>query len=51
MDGDLALEDLLTGELSDGTVSLGGGRKINEGVANRTVGTRVLGNRDGFTKL
>lgn len=50
MDRDLALEDLLAGELSDGALSLGGGGKIDEGISNGTVGARVLRNRDGFTK-
>jgi hypothetical protein len=45
LDRDLALKDLLAGELSDGTLSLGGGREVDEGVADRAVGARVL--RDG----
>lgn len=46
---DLALEDLLAGELLDGTLGLGRGGKVDKGVANGTVGTRVLGDRNGLT--
>jgi hypothetical protein len=46
LDGDLALKDFLAGQLRNGTVSLGRGRKVDEGVANRAFGARVLGNRD-----
>lgn len=45
LDGDLALEDLLAGELSDGALGLAGGREVDEGVTDRAVGARVL--RDG----
>jgi hypothetical protein len=45
LDRDLALKNLLAGELSDGTLGLGGGREVDEGVADRAVGARVL--RDG----
>lgn len=47
---DLSLEDLLAGELSDGTLGLGGGGKIHEGITNGAVGARVLRNGDGFTE-
>lgn len=49
LDGDLALEDLLARELSDGTLSLAGGREVDEGIADGAVGARVLGNRNGLT--
>jgi len=45
LDRDLALENLLAGELSDGTLSLGGSREVDEGVTDGAVGARVL--RDG----
>lgn len=51
---DLALEDLLAGKLSDGTLCLGGGGEVDEGIADGTVGAGVLGDRDGLavtTKL
>lgn len=46
LDGDLTLKDLLAGELSDGTLSLSGGGQVDKGIADRAVGTRVLGNGD-----
>jgi hypothetical protein len=46
LDRDLALEDLLSGQLSDGTLSLSRGGEVDEGIADGTVGTRVLGNGD-----
>lgn len=49
LDGDLALEDLLAGELSDGTLSLARGREVDEGVADGAVGARVLGNGNRLT--
>lgn len=45
---DLAVEDLLAGELSDGTLSLAGCRKVNESVAYRAFGAWVLRDRGGF---
>jgi hypothetical protein len=47
---DLALKDLLAGKLLDGTLSLSGGREVDKGVANRAVGARVLGDRNGLTR-
>lgn len=49
LDGDLALEDLLAGELSDGTLSLVGSREVDEGIADGAVGARVLGNGNRLT--
>lgn len=46
LDRDLALENLLAGELLDGTLSLGGGREVDKGVADGTVGAGVLGDGD-----
>lgn len=48
LNGNLALEDLLAGELLNSTLGLGGSREVDEGVANGTVGTGVLGNGDGL---
>lgn len=48
LNGNLALENLLAGELLDGTLGLGGSREVDEGVANRTVGTGVLGDGNGL---
>jgi hypothetical protein len=48
LDRNLALEDLLAGELSDGALGLGGSREIDESVANRAVGSRILRDRDGL---
>jgi hypothetical protein len=45
LDGDLALQDLLARELSNGALSLAGSGQVNKGVADRAVGARVL--RDG----
>ncbi len=49
LDGDLALEDLLAGELSDGALSLVGCGKVDESIADRAVGTRVLRDGNGLT--
>ena len=49
LDRNLALEDLLAGEFLNGTFGLGGGREVDEGVADRAVGARVLGDRNGLT--
>lgn len=49
LDGNLALQDLLAGELLNGTLGLSGSRKIDEGVANGAVGTGVLRDRDRLT--
>lgn len=38
----LALQNLLARQLSDGTLSLAGGRKVDESVTDRALGTRVL---------
>ena len=48
LNGNLALENLLAGELLDGTLGLGGSREVDEGVANGTVGTGVLGDGNGL---
>lgn len=50
LNGNLALENLLAGELSDGTFGFSRGGKIHESVTDRAVGARVLRDRDGFTK-
>jgi hypothetical protein len=50
LDGDLAVEDLLTRELSDGTLSLAWGREVDEGIAYGAVGARVLWDRGGFAE-
>ena len=50
LDRDLALKDVLAGELSDGALSLSRGRKVDEGVTDRAVGARVLRNRDGLPR-
>ena len=49
LDRDLAIEDLLARELSDGTLSLAWGREVDKGIAYRAVGARVLWDRGGFT--
>jgi hypothetical protein len=49
LNGDLALEDLLAGELLDGTLSLGRSGEVDESVADRAVGARVLWDRNGLT--
>jgi hypothetical protein len=46
---DFALKDLLSRELFDSGGGLVGGSKVHEGVANRTVGTRVHRDGDAFT--
>jgi hypothetical protein len=46
LNGNLALKDLLAGELLDGTLGLSGSGKVDKGVADRAVGARVLGDRD-----
>jgi hypothetical protein len=48
LDRDLAFKDLLARELSNSTLSLAGSREVDEGVTDRTVGARVLGNGDGL---
>ena len=50
LDRDLALEDLLAGELCDGALGLIGGGKVDEGVADGAVGSRVLRDGNGLTK-
>jgi hypothetical protein len=50
LDRDLALEDLLARKLTNGALSLAGGGEVDEGIANWTVGARVLGNRDRLTR-
>lgn len=45
LDRDLALEDLLARKLGDGTLRLGGGGQVDEGVADGAFGAWVL--RDG----
>ena len=50
LDRDLAIEDLLARELSDGTLSLAWGREVDKGIAYRAVGARVLWDRGGFTE-
>ena len=46
---DLALEDLLAGELLDGALSLAGGREVDESVADGAVGAGVLGDGNRLT--
>lgn len=48
LDGDLAVEDGLAVQLLDGTVGLGGGGHVNEGVADRAGGARVGGDGGGL---
>jgi hypothetical protein len=48
LDGDLAVEDSLAVELSDGTLGLGGGRESNEGIADRARGAGVGGDGRGL---
>ena len=48
LNGDLALQNLLAAKLGDGALGLSGGGEVDEGVANRSVGARVLGNGDGL---
>lgn len=49
LDGNLALKDLLSGELLDGTLGLSRGGEVDKGVADRAVGARVLWDRDRLT--
>jgi hypothetical protein len=49
LNGDLALKDLLAGELSDGTLGLAGCRQVDESVADWAVGAWVLWDGGGFT--
>lgn len=48
LDRDLALENFLARELGDGTLRLGGGRQVDEGVADGAFGARVLGDGDSL---
>jgi hypothetical protein len=48
LDGDLAVEDGLAVELSDGTLGLGWGREGNEGVADGARGAWVGGDGRGL---
>jgi hypothetical protein len=50
LDGNLALKDLLARQLSDGTLSLAGSREVDKGVTDRTVGARVLRDRNRLTE-
>jgi hypothetical protein len=45
---DLAFKNLLTGKLSNGTLSLAWGGEVNESVSNWAVGARVLWDRGRF---
>jgi hypothetical protein len=45
---DLAFKDLLARELRDSTLGLAWCREIDESIADRAVGTWVLGNGGGF---
>lgn len=47
----LALQNLLARELGNGALSLAGGGKVDEGVADRALGSRVLGNSDSFATV
>ena len=49
LDRDFALENFLTGELSDSTLSLAWGRQVDKGISDRAVGARVLWDGGGFT--
>lgn len=51
LNGNLSLEDLLAGKLSNGTISLVGGRKVDKSVSDRAVGTRILGDRDRLAAM
>ena len=44
----LTVEDGLAVQFTDGTLSLSGGRDVNEGVADRTGGARVGGDGSGL---
>lgn len=48
LDGDLALQNLLARKLGNGALSLGGGGQVDEGVADRALGSRVFGNGDSL---
>jgi hypothetical protein len=48
LDGDLAVEDGLAVQLSDGALGLGGSRQSNEGIADRARGARVGGDGGGL---
>jgi hypothetical protein len=50
LDGNLALQDLLARKLADGALSLARRGEVDKGVANRAVGTRILGDRDRLTE-
>ncbi len=50
LDRHLALEDLLAGELLNGTLGLGGGREVDESVADGTLGAGVLGDGDRLAR-
>lgn len=43
LNGNLAAQDFLAGELTDGTLGLGGSREVDERIANRAAGARVDG--------
>jgi hypothetical protein len=49
LDRDLAFEDLLARKLNNSTVGLAGSREIDEGIADRAVGARVLRDRNRLT--
>ena len=49
LDRDLAVKNGLAVQLLDGTVGLGRGGDVNEGVADRASGARVGGDRGGLT--
>lgn len=51
LDRNLALQNLLARELGNGTLSLAGSGQVDEGVANRALGSRVLGNSDSFANV
>jgi hypothetical protein len=47
---DLAFQDLLARELSDSSLGFGGGGEVDEGVADRALGSWVLGDGDSLAK-
>jgi hypothetical protein len=49
LNGNLSFKDLLARELRNGTFSLAGGGEVNESIAYRAVGARVLRDRGRFT--
>lgn len=49
LNGDLALKDFLSGELSDGALGLAGCREIDKGVADWAIGAWVLGDGGRLT--